>query len=120
MLAIIGYIIIIVVAYYAFKTAKDTGRNGFLWAFVAIFVGIGMQLLLPVFIAVVLGFLYIASGTPLNKLQDEMGDVVIFLKIGALALNMIAMWLILRHLSKLPEDEPFIAPPPPPTFDQPQ
>ena len=118
MISVIGFIIIFIVAYFAYKTANDTGRSGLLWAFITVAAGIGIQFVLPIIIGIVLALIYMAGGTPVTKLQEEISGIAIFIGIGSIALSLVAMWLILKHVSKLPEDEPAAAPPPPPTFDQ--
>jgi ABC-type glycerol-3-phosphate transport system permease component len=106
-------ILFILAAYFAYKKAKSTGRNGILWAFITAGVYIGMQLLLGIgigiFLAVGVEF-FGWSETVYNDFNLLISAVCIIGSFGG-------VWLVFRYLDKIPEEETFAAPPPPPTFD---
>lgn len=116
-IVILGMAAIVVVAVLTFRTARDYGRNAALWTLAAIGCGLGFQFVVPFFIGVVLGFVLVVTGTKLDEIPQKLGDWVIAINLACLLLSFIAMWLVLRLVSRIPEDEPVAAwPPPPPTF----
>ena len=118
MLGIIAFIAVFVAAYFAYKTASGNGRNGPLWALATLGVGFGFQIIIPILIGIVLGIIYISMGTPVDKLQAQISGPATIIGFVMLFLSFIGIWLILRHVAKLPEDAPVERVPPPPTFDQ--
>ena len=115
MLAIAGLIAVFVATYFTYKTAKSTGRNP-LWALATLGVGLGFQLIIPLFIGIILGIVYVAGGTPVDTLQNAIAGVSMIIGIVCLVLSFIGMGLIVRHVSTYPEDGDEIHIPPPPTF----
>lgn len=118
MLGVIGLVAVIVGAYFAYKTANDNGRSGPLWAFITIAIGLGFQLVIPVLIGMVIGIVYVASGTPVDELQDKITGPTLVIGIIAIVSSFVGIGLVLRHVSKLPEDDPAENLPPPPTFTE--
>lgn len=116
MLSIIGFVFIIVMTVLAYKTAKDYERNPFGWATITFFAVFGIQILLPVFIGLVIGIVMIISGTPETQLQQRFEEKVpvITITIACLILSIVAGFLVIRHLAKIPEENLFDKPPDPP------
>lgn len=114
MLAIIGFVIVIVATYYAYKTAKDYGRNAILWAVATFCIGFGIQFIVPMIIGLVLAIIWMAQGTtnPV-EMQSRLIGPAFFIGIGCLILSVIAMGIILKKVSQVP-DEPIVSGPPPP------
>lgn len=104
--------------FFAFKTAKDNGRNGPLWALAALGIGFGFQIVIPVLVGVILALIYMAMGTSVDQLEEQITTPATILGFACLFLSFIGIWLVLRHVAKLPEDEPVNILPPPPTFGQ--
>ena len=119
MLGIIALITVFIAAFFAYKTAVGNGRNGPLWTLATLGVGLGLQVVIPVVLGVILAVVYLAGGTSPEKLQEEIAGPAGVIGLVSLFVGFIAIWLILRHVSKLPQDELRIdSPPPPPTvFD---
>lgn len=117
MLSILGIIAVIVAAYHIYKTAKDTERSAVGWALLTLGVGFGMQLILPMIIGIIMAVFLTASGSSAMEIQNSINDVALFIGIGGLAASFIGIWLIMRHVSKIPDEKPFTAPPSPPTFN---
>jgi hypothetical protein len=118
MIGILGFIAVFIVAYFAYKTANGTGRNGVLWALAALGVGFGFQIVLPIVIGIVMAFAYMAMGTPVDRIPEQITGPATIIGFVMLFLSFVGLWLILRHVSKFPEDPPAAnAPPPPPTFE---
>ncbi len=116
MLSILGFIAVFIAAYFVYKTAKDTGRNAVGWALLTLAVGFGVQIILPLFIGIILGVAMMTSGSSVTEIQESIAPAAMIIGIVCLILSFVGIWFIMRHISKLPEDESF-APPPPPTFD---
>ena len=116
MLGVIALVAVMIAAYFAYKTANDNGRSGPLWALATIGVGFGFQIAIPLFIGIILGVVYVSTGTPVDQLQERIGGVASIIGMVMLFLSFIGVWLILRHVAKLPEDVPIEKLPPPPTF----
>ena len=117
MFGILGLIVIIVFTIYAYKSAKDTGRNALLWALGVFGVGFGLQIVLPVIIVMVIGVVMVASGTPVNELQYRIESFANIIGIALLLLSFVGMGLMMKVLSKVPEtDDGRLEVPPPPQF----
>ena len=117
MLGILALIAVFISAYYAYKTANGTGRSGPLWALATLGVGLGCQIVLPVLVGLILGIVYVVTGTPVSDLQQKIAGITMIISFVALFLSFVGIWLVLRHISKIPEDRPGTPiPPPPPTF----
>lgn len=100
----IGFIAIIVCIVFAFKTARDYGRNPFLWAFIIFCVGFGFQLVLPLVIGIVLGAIWMIGGTSPNEIQSKIEGPSFIIGIGTTILSIIAMLFILKFLGRVRDD----------------
>lgn len=117
MINLLGFAALIVITVFAYKTAKDYERNAIGWALLTFGIGFVIQIILPVLIFVLIAVVMIAGGSSPAQAQQEIPDITITMI--CLVLSLLAGFLILRYLSKIPEDEPFVAPPAPPAdFDQ--
>ena len=118
MLLIGGIVAIVVFTIQVFKTAKGTGRNAPLWAFITAATGIAFQFVIPIFLGIVLAVYYLATGTPAESLQSDLQGMSIVIGVVCIILSIIGMLLVSKHVSKV-IDVPYgsvDAPPPPPTF----
>ena len=115
MLSILGIVVIIVATYQVYKAARDTGRNAVVWALITFAVGFGFQIVIPIIAGIILAVALIASGTPESGLQEAISTPGILIGLVCLFLSFLAVWLILRQVSKIPEEKSFVAPPTPPT-----
>ena len=116
MIGILAFIAIFIAAYFAYKTANDTGRSGPLWVLATLGIGIGIQIALPILIGIIMAAVYLMTGVPAERIAEKITGPLAIVGFISLPLSLIGIWMILRHVSKLPKDEPVIAPPPPPTF----
>jgi len=106
-------ILFILAAYFAYKKAKSTGRNGFLWALFTSGVFIGTQF----FVALAIG-LSLAIGVEIFGWSEAVYDDFNFLITAvSIVASFGSVWLVFRYLDKIPQEEAFTSPPPPPTFD---
>ncbi len=117
MLVILGFIAVIIAAYYIYKTAKDTRRNAVGWALLTLAVGFGLQIIFPAIIIIVIAVVMNVSGKPLTNIDQLPWSVGIIIYLIGLAVSFVGIWLIMRRVSTIPDEESFVAPPPPPTFD---
>jgi len=98
----------------AYKKAKSTGRSGILWAFITAAVYIGTQLLLALGIGLFLGI-----GVEIFGWSDTIyDDWNLLITAVCIVASFGGVWLVFRYLDKIPQEEIFAAPPPPPTFDE--
>lgn len=116
-LQFLGFIAIIIFTVFTVKTAKENGRNAPLWAAAVIGIGLGLQFVLPILVIIIVSIALILTGTPPNQVESAVGWWAFGVTFLSLALSLIGMFLILRHVAQLPEKEDVAsAPPPPPTF----
>ena len=115
-LTILGLAVIIVSTYYVHKTAKDYGRNAILWSVGTFVLGIGIQWVLPILLTMVLAVIFVMQGTrnP-NAIQEQLSGPAFVIGIASLVLSGVAMWLMLKMVSRLPDEPDVDMPPPPPT-----
>lgn len=115
MLSIIGLIILVVASIQAYKAAKDYGRNGVAWALITFGIGFGIQLVIPFIFGLVYGIVLAAGGmTSPQQMQEAIMIPAVIVSIVCIVLSVVAVFLVLRHLSKLPEEKSFMSPPQPP------
>jgi uncharacterized membrane protein len=117
MIGLIGFIAIFIVTYQVYKTAKSTERNPWVWSGLAAATGFGLQLVLPVAFAIVLTLYYLFSGTSADRLESEISGTVNVFGFVSLVASIVGMYLIMKHVSKVKDDEPYSpeqGPPPPP------
>ncbi|MEO6590448.1 MAG: hypothetical protein ABIP06_14210 [Pyrinomonadaceae bacterium] len=118
MLSLFGLIVIVVATIQAYKTAKSSGRNAVGWALITFALTFGIQLVVPFVFGVVFAVIMSASGSSLEEIQDAITIPSIIIGIVCLVLSVIAVSLIFKYLSKVPEEIFFTPPPSPPkTFD---
>ncbi len=114
MLSIFGLIVIIVATIQAYKTAKNSGRNAGLWALITFAVTFGIQLVIPFLFGVVIAVIMSADGSSIAEIQEAITIPSIIIGIVCLILSVVAVSLIFKYLSKVPEEQLFTPPPAPP------
>lgn len=103
----------LVSAWLAYKKAKAANRNAILWAFIAAATYIGTQLVIQFGFGILIGLGISFFGWSESVLETYSIPITIL----AILVSFGSTWLVLRYLDKLPEDEAFVSPPPPPTFN---
>lgn len=119
MLGIAALIAIVVFTIQVYKTASGIGRNAPLWALLTAVVGFGLQIVLPILFGVVMAVYYVATGTPPDDIEGAITGPTTLIGFIGLILSIVAMYLIAKHVGKVPDDPPSVAgpqPPAPPTF----
>jgi len=117
MINILGLAFLIVFTIFAYKTAKDYERNAVGWALLTFGTGFVIQIILPVVLVFVLAIVMTINGSSPAQVNEDIPYFTI--TIAGLVLSFISGLLILRYLSKIPEEKPYVAPPAPPTdFNQ--
>lgn len=117
-LQILAFAVLVVISYFVFKTARDYGRNPALWTILTVGVGIFFQFVLPFLIGIVLAIVWIASGTPPERLQVDLETPLILIGLVSLGLSFVAMFVVLKYVSRIPDESPIDdIPPPPPSFE---
>lgn len=118
MLTILGLVFVIVATIYTYKSAKDNGRSGGLWALAAFAVGFGIQFVIPFLLGVIIALVMTARGRSVYEIQEAIQTPATILGLICLAASVVGVWLVLRKASELREDEPLASsPPPPPDFN---
>jgi uncharacterized membrane protein len=123
-LIILGLVAVIVATYLVYKTARDNERNGVGWAFLTVGVGLGAQWVLPIIATMILAVYYAmsppTSQNPYGARQqmEELESFAFIFSILGLVISFIGLWLIMRFVSRIPEERPGSSapPPPPPNF----
>ena len=118
-LQLLGFVAIIVFTVFIGRTAKENGRNAILWAGACVGVGLGLQFVIPILVVIVITVVLITTGTRPDQVEAALGWWAFGISALCIALSLLGMFLILRHVAQLPEDqESGDAPPPPPTFQE--
>jgi multisubunit Na+/H+ antiporter MnhB subunit len=112
LLLILGLALIIVLTVFAYKTAKDYERNAVVWALITFAVVFGIQIVLPIVIFILIAIAMTVSGSRPEQIQEDIPEITI--TIICLVLSLVAGMLILRRLSKIPDEPSFTQPPKPP------
>ena len=118
MLSIVGIVAIVVMTIQAYKSAAGTERNAPLWAGLTAVIGIGIQFVMPVTIGIAVGVYLAATGTPTDDFGQAYYGLFTIIGLAGIVLSIVGMWLVVRHVSNVRDDDPAVAspPPPPPTF----
>lgn len=103
----------IISAWLAYKKAKAANRNAILWAVIAAATFIGTQLIIQFGFGILLGLGINFLGWSENVLETYNIPIMIL----AVIVSFGSTWLVLRYLDKMPEEESFVSPPPPPNFN---
>ena len=117
MLSILSLIAVFIAAYFVYKSAKDTNRNAVGWSLLTVAVGIGLQIILPIILVMVIAVIMAVSGKPIRDADDLPFGTAMIATILGWAASIFGIWLIIRRVSLIPDEESFNAPPAPPTFD---
>lgn len=113
MLSIIGFVFIIVFTVFVYRTAKDYERNAIGWAAITFVAGIGIQIVLPIFLVIIIAVIASIGGSSIQQIQDDIPIVTI--TVVCIILSIVTGFLILRHTAQLPEEKSFDVPPAPPS-----
>lgn len=117
MIAIAAMVAVIVLIIQVYKTANGNGRSGALWAVLTGVLGFGFQIVLPMIIGLVAGIYLVATGGTPDDIQEWVNSWSLLISIPCLILSVLSMWLIMKYVSRIPDDQPLTnAPPPPPSF----
>lgn len=118
MLSLLRLIVVIVAAVYVYRTAKQYERNAVAWTLTTLGAGLGLQLILPLFIGIVIGIIMVAGGSSHDEIQAAIYLPALIISVVCIVLSVAAVLLILRHVAKIPEEKTFTPPPSPPeTFN---
>lgn len=115
-LQVLGLIAIVIFTIFVGKTANENGRNAILWAALCAGLGLGLQIVVQVVVFAVIMIILVATGTPVDKVEATIGWWSLGLSVLFIVLSLVAMFLVLRHVAQLPEDDDPPEVPPPPTF----
>lgn len=116
-LTLLGLVAIVVCAIQVYKAAVDTSRNAGIWTLLTIGVGIFFQFILPFVFGILLGVYYLMSGVPRERIAIDSFGLLFILEILCLVLSVVGMFMVMKHVSKLKDEVPGAAmPPPPPQF----
>ncbi len=105
-------ILAILFAYWGYRKASDSGRNGILWGFIALAVFIGSQLA----VGVLIGIGFAIGIAALGWSETIFEDYDILFRIVGIIAGIGGGYLVLKYLDRIPQDGTYNAPPPPPTF----
>jgi ABC-type glycerol-3-phosphate transport system permease component len=100
----------IISAVLAYRKARNTGRNGILWAVIAAATFIGTQLIVALVLGLVAGVVLVS----MDRTEADLDKFNILITILAVIFSFGTTWLVLKYLDKVPQENTFTAPPPPP------
>lgn len=119
MLGIIGLIYVIVAPFFVYRNAKQNGHNAIFWTLLAVAVGVGLQLIIPLLIGIVLGVVWVIQGYSAEEIQQSMQTPSLIFGVIALVLSVVGVQLIMRRVNTVRDIEPaYPQPPQPPNFNQ--
>ena len=107
-------ILAILFAYFGYKKANSSGRNGILWGFVALAVFIGIQLVAGLLV----GSVFVAGVIIFGWSETIFEDYETVFNIIGIIAGIIGGYLVLKYLDRIPQDETYNAPPLPPRFKE--
>jgi membrane protein implicated in regulation of membrane protease activity len=116
-MGILGLIFVLIAPIFIYRTAKQNGHNPLLWAAISVAAGIGIQIILPVLFSLAVGIVMVSTGRNVNEVQEAIQQSSSVFGIICLVLSVLGVYLVMRRVSKIPEDISFSTPPEPPPFD---
>ncbi len=118
-LQLVGLIAIVIFTIFVAKTANENGRNAVLWGALCAGIGLGLQIVAMFVVMTVIAIILVATGTPPdpNMVGNALGWWSLGISVFLIGLSLVGMFLVLRHVAQIPEDEEPPAVPPPPTFE---
>ena|SRR5687768_3851343 len=117
MLLLVGIIAIVVFTVQVYKTAAGTERNAPVWAAITAVIGIALQFVIPIVFGIALAVYYLTTGTPVENIESEAFAPAVIVNIICFFLSIVGMVLIMKHVSKIKDEDPAAkTPPPPPSF----
>ncbi len=118
MLGLAAFAAIFIFTYKAYKAANEYGRNAPLWAGLVFCVGFGFQIVVPLLIGIIAGLVLAMGGADAAEIQTVLNSYGLILTLFVMVASIVGMYLILRYLGTVPEDDDDIPTPPPPSdFD---
>ncbi len=105
-------ILVILAIYFGYKKAKETGRNPFLWAFIASAAFIGTQFLVAFGLYILLAVAVEGFGWA----EESYARYEMVVNLISIVASFISLYLVFRYLDRVPEQESDSKPPPPPEF----
>lgn len=115
MLGILGFVSIFIFAYNAYKTAQGNGRNAVGWTLAVFGVGLGLQIIVPFMFGIIIAVVMISGGSTEAQVQESIYGPAVVMGVISTILSIAGMFLIVRHVGKIPEDTGEFSPPPPPS-----
>lgn len=117
MLSILALIFVFIAGYFAYKSAKESGRNPVLWCVITILVGFGLQIIFPFLIGVVMMLVLVYTGNPIQDAQLEIMRWAFAITIFTLLSSVVGVMMTLKYAASMPKEveannQPL--PPPPP------
>lgn len=119
MIGILGLIFVIVAPIFVYRNARQNGHNAVLWTLLAICIGVGFQVIIPLLIGFALGVIWVNQGYTAAEIQASLETPSIILGVTSLILSIGGILLIMRHVNTIRDiKEDYPTPPAPPNFNQ--
>lgn len=115
MIGIIGIIFIIVAPFFVYRVAKQNGHKPIFWALIALAVGIGFQIIVPIIVGIILAVVLVSTGTSPNAIEATIQGYSLIIGLPCLILSFVGVFLVIQHVRKVKQVNA-TAPPAPPEF----
>lgn len=109
----IGIALLIIIAIRIYKTAKRSGRNAILWTIAAIGIYLGIQ----IGVVVGCGIISVFGQELLGWSENYFNKYILLINGISVILSLLGILILSNYISRIPKEETFIEPPPPPRFD---
>lgn len=118
--ALLGIVAIVIFAVQVYKAAAEYGRNAPLWTILTVIIGFVFQYILPLVVGIGWGIYLLISGGSIENIETSAFGLIFVVEVLCWALSFVGMFLVMKHVSQIPDD-PLVSilapPPPPPRFD---
>lgn len=113
MLSILGFIALIIIAVFAYRTARENNRRPFLWALIVFGVGFAIQIVVPFLFGVGIAIYMTLGGSTVPEIQEAIHLPAMIIGVICLILSVAAAIFILLRIQTAPAGGDDLPPPPP-------
>lgn len=113
MIGILGIIFVIVAPIFIYRSAKQNGHKPVFWTLIALAVGIGFQIIVPMIVGIILAVVLVGMGHSPNSIEPTIQGYSLIIGLPCLILSFVGVFLVMRRVNKAKKSDAGLPPAPP-------